>query len=68
MVTRDFDAEKWGGHVIGAIGGKGSSPKGQDPRLSYNIRSRKLVNDSSPNSVRQQALSLATQYAKSRLL
>jgi hypothetical protein len=67
MVTEDFDAEKWSGHVIRAIGGKGSSPKGQDPKLNYNIRSRKLVNDSS-DSIQQQALSLATQYAKSRLL
>jgi hypothetical protein len=67
MVTGDFDAEKWSDYVIRAIGGKGSSPKGQDPRFNYNIRSRKLVNDSE-ESVRQQALSLATQYVKSRSL
>ena len=67
MVTGDFDAEKWSDCVIRAIGGSGSSPKGQDPKLNYNIRSRKLVNDS-PDSVRQRARSLATQYAKSRLL
>ena len=65
MVSGSFDAEKWCDIVIRAIGGKGSSPKGQDPRLSFNIRSRKIVADM--KSVQQQALQLAQQYAKSHL-
>ncbi|KAI9551853.1 hypothetical protein GHT06_022189 [Daphnia sinensis] len=66
MITPDFDAEKWGNCVIALIGGKGSSPKGQDPRFNYNIRSRKLTNDVK-ESVEHQVLSLASDYAKRSL-
>ncbi len=66
MATGGFDAEKWSDCVIRAVGGKGSSPKGQDPRLSFNIRSRKIAADNT-ESVQRQALSLAQQYAKSHL-
>lgn len=66
MVTPNFDAEKWGKCVIAVIGGKGSSPKGQDPRFSYNVRSRKLTNDVK-ESVEHQVLLLASDYAKRSL-
>ncbi|XP_059353171.1 alanine--tRNA ligase, mitochondrial-like isoform X2 [Daphnia carinata] len=66
MVTPHFDAEKWGNCVIAIIGGKGSSPKGQDPRFNYNIRSRKLTNDVK-ESVEHQVLPLASDYAKRSL-
>lgn len=66
MVTRDFDAEKWSDCVVKKFGGKGSSPKGQDPRLSFNIRSRRIAKVDA-SSVQQQAQLLARQYAETHL-
>ena len=61
MTTKTFDAEKWGRFVIEAIGGKGSSPKGQDPRLNFNMRSSRLVADRQ-QEIQQRAESLARDY------
>lgn len=65
-VREKFDAEKWSNSIVDAFGGKGSAPKGQDRRQSFNFRCHKTAKDDT-ESMEQKALSLATQFAKSRL-
>lgn len=65
-VKEDFDAKKWCDHFLTSVGGKGSSPKGQDPRLAFNIRIHNIKGD--PAELQARILHLAKEYACDHLM